>query len=350
MTPAFWRERRVLLTGHTGFKGAWLALWLERLGARVTGVALPPATDPSLFEALAPWPELVSIVGDLRQPAVAADALGESAPEIVFHLAAQALVRPSYTDPVGTFDTNVLGTVNLLEAVRRTPSVKVVIVVTSDKVYANDQSGRPFGEDDKLGGRDPYSASKACQEIVTASYRESFLADGGVRVGSARAGNVIGGGDWAIDRLIPDFIRSAAAGRPLVLRHPDATRPWQHVLDPLLGYLIYAERLHGGDVSPAFNFGPSSDDVWPVRRVVERLARSWGDGIGWTADNAETVHEAQALTLDATRATRSLGWRPRLRLDDALDWTASWYRAHGDGRDMRACSLEQLDRYKEIHS
>lgn len=349
MTPAFWRDRRVLLTGHTGFKGAWLALWLEKLGARVTGVALPPATDPSLFDALAPWPELVSIIGDLRQPGVAADALGESAPEIVFHLAAQALVRPSYADPVGTFDANVLGTVNLLEAVRGTPSVKAVVVVTSDKVYANDQSGQPFGEDDKLGGRDPYSASKACQEIVTASYRESFLAERGVRVVSARAGNVIGGGDWAVDRLIPDFIRAAEAGRPVVLRHPDATRPWQHVLDPLLGYLFYAERLHAGsDLPTALNFGPSSDDVWPVRRVVERLARSWGDGIGWTADNAETVREAQALTLDATRATRSLGWRPRLGLDDALDWTASWYRAHGEGRDMRACSLEQLDRYGDM--
>ncbi len=349
MTPAFWRDRRVLLTGHTGFKGAWLALWLESLGSRVTGVALSPATDPSLFDALAPWSNLVSIVGDLRQPEVATDALGESAPEIVFHLAAQALVRPSYADPVGTFDTNALGTANLLEAVRRTPSVRVVVVVTSDKVYANDQSGRPFGEDDKLGGRDPYSASKACQEIVTASYRESFLAERGVRVGSARAGNVIGGGDWAVDRLVPDFIRAAEAGVPLVLRHPDATRPWQHVLDPLLGYLIYAERLYAGtDVSPALNFGPSPDDVWPVRRVVERLARSWGDGIGWTADNAETVHEAQALTLDATRATRSLGWRPRLGLEDALDWTASWYRAHRDGCDMRAYSLGQLDRYEDI--
>jgi CDP-glucose 4,6-dehydratase len=349
MTPEFWRDRRVLLTGHTGFKGSWLALWLERLGARVSGVALPPATDPSLFDALAPWPNLVSIVGDLRQPGCAADALSESAAEIVFHLAAQALVRPSYVDPVGTFDTNVLGTVNLLEAVRRTPSVKAVVVVTSDKVYANNQSGQPFGEHDKLGGRDPYSASKACQEIVTASYRESFLAERGVRVGSARAGNVIGGGDWAVDRLIPDFVRAAGAGRPLVLRHPDATRPWQHVLDPLLGYLIYAERLHAGsDVSVAHNFGPPSDDVWPVHRVVERLARSWGDGIGWTADNAETVHEAQALTLDSARATRSLGWRPRLRLDDALHWTASWYCAYGDGRDMRAYSLEQLDRYEDI--
>jgi CDP-glucose 4,6-dehydratase len=349
VTPGFWRGRRVLLTGHTGFKGAWLALWLESLGAEVTAVALPPASEPNLFEALAPWPRAVSVIGDLRDPEVARAAANRAEPEIVFHLAAQALVRPSYGDPVGTFASNVLGTAHLLEALRQTPSVKAVAVVTSDKVYANDDLGRPFQEGDPLGGKDPYSASKACQEMVAASYRRSFFDPAATRIATARAGNVIGGGDWATDRLIPDFVRAMAAGREVAIRHPEATRPWQHVLEPLAGYIAYAERLHAGaEVPPALNFGPAADDVRPVRWVVERMTGLWGDGAAWRQDKAETVPEAHLLTLDAGLAIRSLGWQPRLALEPALDWTVAWYKSHGEGRDMRAYSLEQIERYREL--
>jgi CDP-glucose 4,6-dehydratase len=345
----FWRGRRVLVTGHTGFKGAWLALWLESLGAQVTAVSLPPAAGPSLFEALRPWHHLTSISGDLRDPELPLRALAGAAPELVFHLAAQALVRRSYSDAAGTFATNVLGTAHLLEAVRRTPSVKAALVVTSDKVYENSGDGRPFREGDPLGGSDPYSASKACQAIVAASYERSFLRAASIQLGSARAGNVIGGGDWAADRLIPDFIRSMIAGKAVTIRQPDATRPWQHVLDALAGYLIYAERLFAGaDVPRALNFGPDAASVRTVRWVIDRLAQLWGDGPGWKAAAAEPFPEARALTLDASLAAASLGWRPRLALDDALAWTVEWYRA-GLGRgDMRAFSLEQIRRYEAL--
>jgi CDP-glucose 4,6-dehydratase len=348
VTPAFWRGRRVLLTGHTGFKGAWLALWLERLGAEVGAVALAPDTDPSLFEALAPWSGLDSTMGDLRDPAVAAEAVADSRPEIVFHLAAQALVRRSYAEPTMTFETNVTGTVNLLEALRAAPTVKAVVVVTSDKVYANDGGGRAFREDDPLGGADPYSASKACQDLVAAAYDKNFLAARGVRTGRARAGNVIGGGDWAADRLVPDFVRAMAAGDEIAVRSPDATRPWQHVLEPLAGYLDYAEALTDGDGAPeALNFGPAAGDIQPVRQIVDGLVERWGDGAGWRHEKAAQVAEAGLLTLDATRATETIGWRPRLDLHGALDWTVAWYRAAAAGDDMRAHSLDQIARYED---
>lgn len=350
LDPAFWRGRRVLLTGHTGFKGAWLAFWLERLGAEVTAFALPPATDPSLFAVLAPWPKLTSILGDLRDAGLIAAAVRDAAPEIVLHLAAQALVRPSYRDPLGTFASNVAGTAHLLEAVRAAASVRAVLVVTSDKVYANDETGRAFREDDALGGKDPYSASKACQEIVTASYRHSFLAPAGVRVATARAGNVIGGGDWAEDRLVPDFVRAAGRGETLVLRHPEAVRPWQHVLEPLAGYLTYAQRLcEGAEVPPALNFGPRADDARTVGAIVRRLTEAWGGGgPGWQQDAQAGVPEAHLLTLDAGAAQRAIGWRPVWTADQALDRTAAWYRAHLDGQDMRAVSARQLDEYEEM--
>jgi len=349
VNPAFWRGRRVLVTGHTGFKGAWLTLWLQNLGAEVSGIALPPPTVPSLFETLAPWPELDSQLGDLRDPAVAYAMLGRTQPEIVLHLAAQALVRPSYDDPAGTFASNVMGTAHLLDAARKTPAVKMVLVVTSDKVYCNDNSGRPFHEDDRLGGGDPYSASKACQEFVAASFRRSFLNDTD-RIVSARAGNVIGGGDWARDRLVPDFVRAVAAGQPIVLRNPQATRPWQHVLDPLAGYLQYVERLYTEPMLPsALNFGPDTADVRPVQWIIEQLMQRWPGNSGWRLDEAATVAEARALTLDASVATRTLGWRPRLSLVDALDWTVAWYRAYADGQDMRAYSLDEIRRYQELN-
>lgn len=349
LSPSFWRGRRVLLTGHTGFKGAWLAFWLERLGAEVTAFALPPATDPSLFAVLAPWPKLNSILGDLRDAALVADAVRAAAPEIVLHLAAQALVRPSYRDPLGTFASNIAGTAHLLEAVRAAASVRAVLVVTSDKVYANDETGRAFREDDALGGKDPYSASKACQEIVTASYRHSFLASAGVRVATARAGNVIGGGDWAEDRLVPDFVRAAGRGETLVLRHPQAVRPWQHVLEPLAGYLIYAQRLfEGADAPSALNFGPPADDARTVGAIVRRLAEAWGGAQDWQQDAQAGVPEAHLLTLDAGAAERAIGWRPVWTADQALDRTAAWYRAHLDGQDMRAFGGRQLDEYMEM--
>ena len=348
VTPEFWRGRRVLLTGHTGFKGAWLALWLERLGAEIGAVALAPDTDPSLFEALAPWSGLASAMGDLRNSTVAAKAVADSRPEIVFHLAAQALVRRAHADPTTTFETNVTGTVNLFEAVRAAPTVKAVVVVTSDKVYANDGGGRAFREDDPLGGADPYSASKACQDLVAAAYDKSFLAARGIGTGRARAGNVIGGGDWAADRLIPDFVRAMAAGEEIAVRNPDATRPWQHVLEPLAGYLDYAEVLTAGGGAPgALNFGPAADDIQPVRQVVDGLVERWGAGAAWRQDKAEQVAEAGLLTLDASRAMETIGWRPRLDLHDALDWTVAWYRAAAAGDDMRVHSLDQIARYED---
>jgi CDP-glucose 4,6-dehydratase len=348
VTPEFWRGRRVLLTGHTGFKGAWLGLWLERLGADVGAVALAPDTEPSLYQALSPWPRLDGALGDLRDPAVAVEAVAGAAPEIVFHLAAQALVRRSHAEPAATFETNVSGTVNLLEALRKAPSVKALVVVTSDKVYANHGRGGAFGEDDPLGGADPYSASKACQDLVAAAYDKSFFAAAGVAVGRARAGNVIGGGDWAADRLVPDFVRSMAAGEAVAVRNPDSTRPWQHVLEPLAGYLTYGEALFAGQGAPgALNFGPDAADIRPVRQVVEGLVARWGDGAGWRHDQAEHVAEAGLLTLDAGRAAETIGWRPRLGLDEALDWTVAWYRAAAAGDDMRGFSLDHIAGFED---
>lgn len=351
MTPGFWTGKRVLLTGHTGFKGAWLALWLENLGAEVFAVALPPASHPNLFDALAPGSRIESIFGDLREPTTARSILAKSQPEFVFHLAAQALVRPAYQDPVATFATNVLGTVHLLEAIRQSPSVKVALVVTSDKVYANDDRRQAFCEDDPLGGHDPYSASKACQEIVVDSYRSSFYSQDSLRIATARAGNVIGGGDWAIDRLIPDFVRAAATKQPVALRLPGSTRPWQHVLDPLAGYLRFVEKLDSGaDVPDALNFGPRRSESRSVRWVIERMIARWGDGASWKMDNAPTPPEAPVLEIDSTLATRRLDWLPRLSLESALDWTVDWYRAHERGSDMRAFSLEQIGRYEGLQA
>ncbi len=349
VNTSFWRGRRVVVTGHTGFKGAWLLLWLESLGAQVAGVALPPATDPNLFDELAPWRQLVSTFGDLREPKIALDVLNAAQPEIVFHLAAQALVRSSYHDPIGTFATNVLGTAHLLEAVRKVSSVKVVLVVTSDKVYENDGGGRPLREGDQLGGGDPYSASKACQEILAAAYRKSFFGNNAARVACARAGNVIGGGDWAPDRLLPDFVRATRAGRAVEIRYPDATRPWQHVLEPLAGYLLYAERLYSDSRVPlALNFGPAGNAVQPVRWVVERLVGRWGSAAAWRQDSSDSPPEALALTLDSALARQSLGWQPRLELEQALDWTVAWYRAQSEGQDMRKYSLAEAQRYQGI--
>lgn len=347
MNRAFWLNRRVLVTGHTGFKGAWLALWLERLGADVTGLALAPDTQPSLYDILSPWPRMRSLTGDVRDPGAVADALTQAEPEIVFHMAAQSLVRRSYADPTDTFETNVMGTVRLLEAIRTARSVTTVLIVTSDKVYENEGDATPYVEGDRLGGRDPYSASKAMQELVAASYATSFLAPEGVRVATARAGNVVGGGDWAADRLIPDYFRAHSRSGNLEIRHPEATRPWQHVLEPLRGYLAYAENLANGcDVASSLNFGPEERAV-SVDEVICRLATMCPGPEVIRHRPRDAWPEHSVLRLDSSAAAAALGWRPRLSIDDTLTMTAEWYLAHGSGEEMRSFSERQLDDYME---
>jgi CDP-glucose 4,6-dehydratase len=323
----FWRDRPVLVTGHTGFKGGWLATWLLALGARVSGYALAPDTTPSYFVACGLAERLASRLGDVTDGAALESALAVTRPSVVFHLAAQPLVRRSYRAPVATFATNVLGTAQLLEAVRRTPSVEAVVVVTSDKCYANHERPEGYREDEPLGGHDPYSASKAAAELVTAAYRRAFFA-AGARIATARAGNVIGGGDWAEDRLVPDLVRALARGESVRIRNPAAVRPWQHVLEPLGGYLLLAERLVESDAfATAFNFGPRDDDAVPVAALVELLLGLWGDGRWAAVAEADAPHEAGLLRLDCRRARERLGWRPVLTLKEAAELTVTWYRA-----------------------
>lgn len=347
--PGFWRGKRVFLTGHTGFKGSWLALWLQSLGAEVAGYALAPATQPSLFELAGVAKGMRSTLGDVRDLEALRRAVTEFRPEIVLHLAAQSLVRQSYAQPVETYATNVMGTVHLLEAVRCCDSVRAAIVVTSDKCYENREWPWSYRENEPMGGRDPYSSSKGCAELATAAWRASFFGPGGhaAAVASVRAGNVIGGGDWAADRLIPDIMRAAVAGAPVAIRNPDSIRPWQHVLEPLAGYLILAERLfeHGAEFAEGWNFGPRDEDCRPVSWIVERLAREWGDGLRWKADSGERPHEAHFLKLDSSKAIARLGWAPRWDLATALDSIVRWHKAHHAGADMRAVVLGQVNDY-----
>jgi CDP-glucose 4,6-dehydratase len=339
----FWAGRRVLVTGHTGFKGGWLALVLAEMGAEVHGFALPPLPGPSLFEAARIGQRLAaSVLGDLREPSEIARAVSAARPEVVFHLAAQALVRRSYREPLETFLTNVQGTAHLLEAVRRTEGVRAVVNVTSDKCYENDGNGRDFRESDPMGGHDPYSCSKGCAELVTAAYRRSFLAGLGVAVATARAGNVVGGGDFAEDRLIPDFLRAIDRGEELVIRSPGATRPWQHVMGPVEGYVLLAERLHarGEEFAGGWNFGPPRADARPVRQVVERLCEQF-DGARWRIDASPQPYEAGFLSLESAKAKGELGWSPRWGIDEAIRRTADWHRAWRAGHDMQAFTLGQ---------
>lgn len=349
---AFWRGRRVLVTGHTGFKGAWLSLWLTRLGASVHGVALPPPTQPNLFELVGLETQMASIIADIRHPETLRDAMARIRPEAVFHLAAQPIVRQSYRDPVETYHTNVLGTMHLLEAVRSTPSVRAVVNVTTDKCYENRELDRGYNEDDPLGGHDPYSSSKACAEILSAAWRRSFLANRAeavVRLATARAGNVIGGGDWAVDRLIPDIVRSIAKSQPVLIRNPASTRPWQHVLEPLSGYLLLAQRLLQGDdgASTAWNFGPEPVDVRPVSWVLDHWRACWGDGFRWTPDAGAQPHEARLLQLDIRKARERLGWVPRWSLEVGLQRTVDWYQAWMRGDDVRATTIAQIDEFSK---
>mgnify|MGYP002336205512 CR=1 FL=1 len=347
--PRFWQGRRVFLTGHTGFKGAWAALWLQLMGAKVYGFALAPDTEPNLWSEVADGVLAGETLADLADREALARAVETAQPDVVLHMAAQALVRASYADPVRTTATNVMGAVHLLEALRGCDIVKTVLVVTTDKVYANDDSGRHFVEADALGGYDPYSASKAAAEIMTKSYAGSFLEPRGIRVATARAGNVIGGGDWSPDRLVPDVWRAAQQGRPVKLRSPGSTRPWQHVLDPLAGYFRYVEALSSGDAVPrSLNFGPPAGEAATVAEVAERVGTALGMAQAWQQDDGEHPREMNFLSLDPALAEKAIGWRTRLGFEPAIEWTARWYADHVASRSARDLCIDQICRYQAL--
>ena len=344
--PDFWRGKRVLVTGHTGFKGAWLALWLHRLGAHVTGISLPAATSPNLFRLTNIESVTDSHFCDIRDATPLAALICKAQPEIVFHLAAQALVHASYRDPLTTFAINVQGTANVLDALRPIESVRTVVAVTTDKVYKNLEQPYPYRETDALGGHDPYSASKAAAEIVIASYRDSYLSDKGIAVASARAGNVIGGGDWSADRLIPDAIRAWGANQPLQIRRPQATRPWQHVLEPLAGYLKLAEQLwQQTNLAGAYNFGPQTNEAASVRTVVQHAQSAYGLGQVEWGDGTSGPHEAAWLALEIAKARTVLSVNPRWALAETVQRTINWYRQQHDGADARKLCMADIEDY-----
>ena len=353
MNPAFWLGKRVFLTGHTGFKGSWLSLWLQSLGAAVTGYALQAPTNPSLFEVARVGESMTSIIEDIRDLPTLQQALQAARPDIVIHMAAQPLVRYSYQNPVQTYATNVMGTVHLLEAVRNSPSVKAVVNITTDKCYENREWVWSYRENEPMGGYDPYSNSKGCAELVSSAYRSSFFnadnhAQSGVALATVRAGNVIGGGDWAQDRLIPDILTAFEQGKRLDIRNPHAIRPWQHVLEPLRGYLTLAERLfeHGPSYAEGWNFGPNDEDAKPVSWVAEQMAAMWGNNVQWQFDTNEHPHEANYLKLDISKARSRLNWHPALRLNDALKLTIDWSKQHQAGADMHKLTLAQIHAYQ----
>ena len=348
MAPSceFWRGRRVLLTGHTGFKGSWLALWLKQLGAQVFGLSLPPRTSPSLFDLAAVGQVTDSHFGDVGDAVALAGLIKACRPEVVFHLAAQSLVRASYQDPLETFSVNVMGAANLLNGLRGVDSVRVAVMITTDKVYQNLEQPYPYREDDTLGGHDPYSASKAASEVVIASYRSAFLADQGVAVASARAGNVIGGGDWSDDRLIPDAVRAWQEGGTLQIRRPLAVRPWQHVLEPLHGYMVLAENLWSRpELAGAYNFGPHPHEATTVRDVVELARKVYGVGDVNYEDEAGGPHEANLLVLETAKTRVTLGLQPRWGVEEAVARTMRWYRSQNEGEDARRLCLTEIDEY-----
>jgi CDP-glucose 4,6-dehydratase len=353
MTPDFWRGKRVFLTGHTGFKGSWLSLWLQQMGAQVTGYALAPATTPNLFDVAHVAAGMTHVVGDIRDGAALKRAMQEAQPDIAIHMAAQALVRYSYDHPVETYEVNVMGLVHFFEAARATPGIKAVVNVTSDKCYENREWPWGYRENEAFGGYDPYSNSKGCAELVTSAYRSSYFNPAaydkhGVALGSGRAGNVIGGGDWALDRLVPDMMRAIAAGEAVRIRSPHAIRPWQHVLEPLSGYLALAEHLYqqGASYAEGFNFGPHDIDARPVQWIVERLCAGWGDGASWELDQNPQPHEATYLKLDCSKARARLGWQPRWHLGHTLEQIVAWHKAHAAGADMREVTLAQIAQYQ----
>ena len=349
---AFWAGKRVFLTGHTGFKGSWTALWLQRMGAHVTGLALSPPSDPALFAVANVAAGITSITGDIRDSRVVEQALLDADPEIVIHMAAQPLVRASYEDPVGTYATNVMGTVHLLEAARKAPSVRSICVVTTDKCYENREWAWGYRENEPMGGRDPYSNSKGCAELVVSAYRRSFFADRQIGIASGRAGNVIGGGDWAADRLIPDILGSITEGKPVLIRNPLAVRPWQHVLEPISGYLVLIQALWDDPkrASDAWNFGPRDEDARPVQWIVERMCALWGQGADWIRDDRIHPHEAHYLKLDISKARGELGWQPRWDLAQALDSIVNWQRAWISAVDMHTYCCTEIARFTDQHS
>lgn len=357
VSRVFWQGKRVLLTGHTGFKGSWLSLWLQSMGAQVTGYALVPPTNPSLFEIGEVGKGMASITGDIRDLAKLQATFAEHRPEIVFHMAAQSLVRHSYRNPVETYAANVMGTVHLLEAVRNTSGVKAVVTVTSDKCYENREWVWGYRENEPLGGHDPYSNSKGCAELVTAAYRNSYFhpdkyKEHGIAVASARAGNVIGGGDWAEDRLIPDIMRAISQNKPVSIRNPHSIRPWQHVLEPLSGYLLLAQKLYeeGANYAEGWNFGPDDKDARPVQWIVDSLTKSWGEGASWILDGADHPHEAHYLKLDCAKAKAMLEWYPRWQLSDTLVSIVDWHKAFLNKANMRVFTLGQISQYEKLRA
>jgi CDP-glucose 4,6-dehydratase len=348
MESKFWKGKKVFITGHTGFKGAWLSTWLKNCGSDVAGFALPPNTQPNLFEVAGVAEGMHSINGDVRDLKKLTKCMVDFSPEVVIHMAAQSLVRRSYKDPVETYSTNVMGTVNLLEAVRKTVSVKVVINVTTDKCYENKEWVWGYREDDPMGGHDPYSNSKGCSELITRSYRNSFFNyPGAAQIATVRAGNVIGGGDWADERLIPDILKSFAKKKLAVIRNPSAVRPWQHVLEPLSGYLKLSELLytHGVEYAGGWNFGPNDSDVKSVSVIVEYLVKRWGGGVGWIHDTSQQPHEAQLLKLDTSKARSNLNWSPKWNLYTSLDRIIEWQKDWLSDGDMKAMTLKQISDY-----
>ncbi|MDH5299866.1 MAG: CDP-glucose 4,6-dehydratase [Gammaproteobacteria bacterium] len=356
MNRDFWKGKRVLITGHTGFKGAWLSQWLHMAGAEVTGFALTPPSEPSLFDVISLNKRINSVIGDIRDLPSVLKVYADCRPEIVLHLAAQPLVRLSYREPIETYSTNVMGTLNCLEAARRTGGVRAFVVVTSDKCYENKEWEWGYRENEPMGGYDPYSSSKGCVELLTASYRNSYFPVSdwkkhGVAIASARAGNVIGGGDWAEDRLIPDMINCFMRNETVQIRNPNAIRPWQHVLEPLSGYLLLAEKLwcDGEVYAEGWNFGPSEYDAKPVSWIVDELVKSWGDGASWKLDGDYHPHEAHYLKLDSSKARSRLGWIPRWDIQQALDHSARWYKAYSQGEDMLSFTINQILAYEVKH-
>jgi len=346
--PAFWQGKRILLTGHTGFKGSWLSLWLQSMGAVIRGVALEAPTEPALFNVAQVAEGMEHRVADIRDYAAIQALMHEFQPEIVIHMAAQPLVRLSYQQPIETYATNVMGTVHVLEAARHAGSVRAIVNITTDKCYENREWVWGYREDEPMGGYDPYSNSKGCAELVSSAYRRSFLKDAGIAMATARAGNVIGGGDWAADRLLPDILRALEKREPVLIRNPHAIRPWQHVLEPLSGYLLLAERLfeHGQTDAEGWNFGPRDEDARPVQWIVEHLCQNWGNGATWSLQPGEHPHEANFLKLDISKARQRLQWTPRWSLETALTRITDWHQALLAKQNMRALCLQQITQYQ----
>jgi len=347
INSSFWQGKRVLLTGHTGFKGCWLSLWLQSMEAKLCGIALPPPTNPSLFDVALVANGMEHRIVDIRDFNAVKFHINEFKPEIIFHMAAQPLVKLSYLEPINTFSTNVMGTVHVLEAARLCGTVKAIINITTDKCYENREWVWGYREDDRIGGHDPYSSSKACAELVSSAYRKSFFKEEGIAIATARAGNVIGGGDWALDRLIPDILRELQRNKPIEIRNPNAIRPWQHVLEPLSGYLMLAERLYtlGQVDAEGWNFGPKDNDARSVQWIVEYLCEIWGHQNKWTQQLGTHLHEASFLKLDISKARQRLQWEPRWSLETALTQVTAWHTSWLAGEEMRAVCLDQIYQY-----